>query len=479
MKLLLRYLGAICCISAFLRIIPIIIGVIYGEAVLSYWLSLVISIVIGGALMYMSYCGEQRENQISLARGLLLATLSFVVIPSIGSLSYLPYLDMNILDSLFESVSGYTTTGLTLFSSLDELPKSLLIWRALTQWMGGIGIVIVFLFLFSKLSNRGVSAIGEVEEQAKHTIALAQSQGMNEKMGGGIQQSVSSILFIYLFYTFLGFMALLFTGMPFIEAMGLSFTSLSTGGFSMGNSLYTSSIQGFILSLLMIIGSISFVTHNFLFVGNWKKFFYSFEKNIFLATLMGFIIIALIIHPSFSEVTFQLISAFTTTGFATTNLSLLPPLFLLLMMVGMMHGGCSASTSGGIKTNKIYYLLRAIPWSVKKLASPRKAIIPLIVHGIKIDEAKITNAGIHVFTYLLILLMGTITFMIFGYSFLDSSFQIFSALGTVGLQTIDLLALNALLKMVLIICMIFGRLEIFPLLILFRGVGMHIHKVSK
>jgi trk system potassium uptake protein len=470
-KIILRYLGAVCCISALLRVIPISVALWYSEDLIIHILSLVLSLATGLLLVWGSYKGEKVDSQLNLERGLMLATLSFLVLPALGSISFLPYMGMNPLNAFFEAVSGYTTTGLTLFSSLEDLPKGLLIWRALTQWMGGIGIVMVFIFFFSKLGSYKKTDIEDISENTKRTVTMVQSQGISEKMGGGVRQSVGFILLIYSAYTIAGVLLLFVAGMPFVDALGISFTALSTGGFSMGNTVFTTSAQGTLITILMILGAIPFLAHKYLFQRKWGKFLLSFEKNIFFIVLGFAILIGIAVHPHVSDVVFQLVSAFTTTGFSTTKISLLPPLLIMLVMIGMAHGGCSTSTSGGIKTIRFYYLLRSIPWAVKKLASPRKAVIPLNIHKAQINETQLLSAGIHVFAYALILLTGTVVFMMFGYSFLDSSFQIFSALGTVGLQTLNLLNVNELLKSILIICMIFGRLEIFPLLILIRGVS--------
>ena len=141
----------------------------------------------------------------------------------------------------------------------------------------------------------------------------------------------------------------------------------------------------------------------------------------------------------------------------------------MMMMVAMIIGGSANSTAGGIKVFRCYYLLRGIIWSVEKMVSPRAAVIPLKIHTRKVDVVQMANIGIFCFAYLLLLLVGTALFMLFGYSFFDSSFQMISALGTVGLQTMDLAVLAAPLKVTLIIAMLLGRLEIFPLLILARS----------
>ncbi|MBU1017624.1 TrkH family potassium uptake protein [Patescibacteria group bacterium] len=468
MSILFRYLGYLLILSAFFRLIPIGVALFYNESLFLFVLSSAISLAVGGFLVFR-YRRTEDEPALTLTQGLVLVALSFIILPLIGALSFLPSLNYNLLDAYFESISGFTTTGLTLYSALGDLPRSLLMWRAETQWMGGIGIVMVFLFIFSRLHSHDYTRLGDTESKTRSTLALYQAQGFNIKLEGGVRKTLSSIMIIYFGYTLIGIGLLYLTGLPLFEATGMAFTALSTGGFSMTDAFYSSGWTFSVLIFLMLMGSISFINHNDLIRGKWKHFFKSFEKNVFLIFVALAVAISLTVYMDFTSVVFEIVSAFTTTGYSMSPIALLPPLFILMIMTGMMIGGSVASTSGGIKVFRIYYLLRAIPWSIKKLSSPPSAVIPLQIHGDKNAESKLANIGIFVFLYFFILLAGTVCFMFFGYGFLDASFQVFSALGTVGLQTMDIAVLNPLLKIILIMAMLFGRLEIFPILIVLRG----------
>jgi len=411
----------------------------------------------------------RKEEGLSLSHGLLLAALAFFFLPMMGAISFLPSMNYQIIDALFESFSGFTTTGLTIYSSLTDLPKSLLLWRALTQWLGGIGIVMVFLFLYSQLRAHHYTKLADLTTRTKTTVALYQAQGMGDELSGGLKDSVTRVMLIYLVYSILGIFLLWLVGLSLFEAIALTFTALSTGGFTVTDVLPSSAGSLLILSLLMLIGSISFATHHYLFRRQFKKFIYAFEKNVLLIILLVMIVISWLSFPNLQVVVFQLISALTTTGYSISAIALLPHLFIMMMMVAMIIGGSANSTAGGIKVFRCYYLLRGIIWSVEKMVSPRAAVIPLKIHTRKVDVVQMANIGIFCFAYLLLLLVGTALFMLFGYSFFDSSFQMISALGTVGLQTMDLAVLAAPLKVTLIIAMLLGRLEIFPLLILARS----------
>jgi trk system potassium uptake protein len=174
------------------------------------------------------------------------------------------------------------------------------------------------------------------------------------------------------------------------------------------------------------------------------------------------------VYDDIKIITFELISAFTTTGYSITAISLLPHLFIFMIITGMLIGGSVASTSGGMKTYRIYTLLAMIPWMFKKIDSPPHAIIPLKINSKVVEENDLFVNIIFITSFLSLFFTGTIIFLLLGYSFLDSSFQIASALGTVGLQTVDLLHVPVIGKIILILGMLIGRLEIFPLAILLK-----------
>lgn len=468
MILLIRYLGALLVISAFFRVVPIVTALIYRESFYLFVVSAVVSFALGLLLILFSYKDKSKKIPLDLTRGLMLVALSFVVLPAIGAISYMPTMDNNYLNALFESISGFTTTGLSVYPSLDELPRSLLMWRVETQWLGGIGIVMVFLFFFSHLRAHTYSTFTEAEEDAEKTNTLYQIQGFTEKIEPGLKKSIAIILSIYFFNTLLGIALLYLSGMPLFNAIGMSFTAISTGGFSMGGELYVNNFQMAILCLLMIFGAISFVDHYKLVQKKFREYALSFEKNVFLVVLLLAIVLSFLVFPDLPTIIFVLTSAFTTTGYGGIHIVSLPQILIFMIILGMLMGGSVGSTAGGIKVFRFYYLTRSIGWFTKKLSSPPDAVIPFMIEKKPVDVSVLLAIGIFFFFYLLLLVIGTIILMLLGNEFFHSFFQIVSALGTAGIQSTDIVSMHDGAKMVMILYMILGRLEIFPLFVLFR-----------
>lgn len=479
MRIVFRYLGFLLLISSFLRLLPLGVALIYGESIWYLLWSGLLSIVVGLALILAYKKDPNKEEGLNLYKGFILASLSFILLPLIGAISFLPSFEFNFLNAFFESISGYTTTGFTLYGSLNELPKSLLLLRAEIQWIGGLGVISFFLFLISRVFLQEKYQLSEAENISKDVLVLYKAQGFLEKFPGGSKRVMKSFILVYGIFTLLGIVALSISGMNIIDAMGMTFASLSTGGFSMSDTFYNNDAQLIILSVLMLLGSISFFAHIRLFQNKIGQFLSYAEKNIFLLILILAGLISLAVTQDFRVISFEIISAFTTTGYSITNISLLPQLFIFILVLGMLIGGGLASTSGGIKVSRVYYLLSALPWYVKKLYSPPHAVIPLKIHNKTVEEHELASISIFVVLYVFIIVLGIIIFSLFGYSFLDSSFQIISALGTVGLQTMDLNTLNWFLKCFLILLMLLGRLEIFPILILIKKVVKDLGLVEK
>ncbi|MFH1064223.1 MAG: TrkH family potassium uptake protein [Candidatus Woesearchaeota archaeon] len=453
-------------IFAIFPIIPIVAALYYHESVLPFFAPVLFSVFLGLYLVQrMSKHGPVPSfTSFDIPRSISLSALSFVSISILASFPYMIIQRVSFLDALFESVSGFTTTGLTIFTDMDVIPRSLLLWRAETQWIGGLSILLLFLILVSALRHQ--ESLKYSTTKAKAIATLYQAQGASERLEANLEKSMRNTILIYGGYTFIGIILLGMAGLSGFEALALSFTAISTAGFSVTNTFYTAWPVLGIVSLLMLAGGVSFVVHNLLIKGRVREVLKNRILRFYILTIVAGFAVVYAFVDDFKVSLFQTISAFTTTGFSITDLSAFPSIALLVLVFGMITGGMIGSTCGGIKTNRFKLMLKSIPWMVKKTAYPSGAIIPLKVDGMVVDDEQMLITQAFIACYFLLLFAGTAILLITGLSFLDSSFQMVSALGGVGLSTTSPAYFHPIAKMVLIMAMILGRLEIFPVLVL-------------
>ncbi|MBI2127164.1 MAG: TrkH family potassium uptake protein, partial [Thaumarchaeota archaeon] len=362
-----------------------------------------------------------------------------------------------VVSSYFESISAITTTGLTLFDP-SSLPRTIIFYRSITQWLGGIGIVF-FIVLFLNAPGTYARAL---EAFAGFARLSPTSRG-----------TFIRIMRIYLLYTGL-FVTLLIT-LGFVNpfaAVNLALTGISTGGFvhtsDWTNDLNISSIS--ILTILMIIGATSFPVHESLWTKKRLGVFSSeFRWFVAYLAITSVILVAFAMGSSITDpgtLIFHAVSAASTTGFQTVNLGAFDAMTRLILLILMFVGGCSFSTAGGIKFIRMIVALRSIPWLLKMNVLPITALVPLKIGKSVIYESEIAFAFATIFAGSLSILLSTAALMASGASFLNSIFESISAFSTVGLTTgVTSMAMPDFAKMALIAEMVIGRVEVIPVLI--------------
>lgn len=456
MKNILAYLGILLEIFAAFLILPTIVAIIYDEPINMFLISISLSLFCG-VILDKNF---SRAN-LDLNEGLILTAISFIFFSLIGSIPYFHIFENDsslMLNSYFEAMSGFTTTGLSVIDDLSTVPKSILFWRSETQWLGGIGIIIIFLSILSRLRTSSTS--------------LYEAQGYTEKLEPSIYYTTQRMIKIYFTYSALGIFLLYLSGLKPFEAITTTFSAISTGGFIVRSDIFTSAsdLTLTVICMLMLIGSINFMIHDKIFRMHIKDAI----KNIEVQSMAIMIIlssIALYILTLNTKISiFETISAITATGFTITEISGLSTPIIIILSILMYIGSSSGSTAGGIKQMRFIISLKTIPWTIKKIISPRNAIIPFKIQGSPIEENTIRLTSTVIFTYTVGLIIGTIILIFSGYSPLESLFQITSAQGTVGLEIIDIINATALTKITLIFNMLLGRLEIFPILILIYNI---------
>jgi len=450
-------------INGLLVVIPIIIAFYFNEspALDSFFVTAVVSLTAG--FLLNALC-ERKE--LDFKYSCVLLTIAYFLVGLVGSI---PYIYLNIFASqdpvsrftngYFESISGFTTTGFSLIADVDVLPRSILFYRSMTQWIGGIGLIFILLAFFYS------------SEEITHFV---KTLGI-ERIGRNLKTLLAFILFVYTLYLILFAPALYFTSIndP-VKAVSMVFSSITTGGFSPLKDLSKSASYqvSLILGILMIAGAVNFRTHYWILNRQFRRGLTK-EFRLFLAIIIaGAIAMYWLTGLDPYTVLFHTVSASTTTGFSFIDLARLSVNAKLVLILLMLIGGCAFSTAGGIKVLRLIIFLKAIPWLVKRAVS--KKVEPFKLEGMVMGDVDVVfSLTIPVLALALVSISAPI-FFLNGYSFIDSLFEVTSAFATAGLSVgIVSIFMPLGLKWLLIILMVLGRIEVIPLLI---ALGLRIRR---
>ena len=464
-------LGILQIILGVSMIFPIIIQFIFDELDSSFISASLITIIFG-TLFFLS--NLEQNKQLNLQHAFLLTALSWVSVALFGSLPFIfSNLNLTITDSFFESMSGITTTGSTIITDLDSAPKAILLWRAILQWLGGIGIIVMAITLMPIMNVGGMQ------------LFKVSNSDTSEKILPKTKEISIRLIIIYLVLTFLCALFYKVFGMKYFDSLTHSMTTIATGGFSNYNESigYFNSINIEITSMIFIIlGSIPFIAY-IKFLSGKKKIFFtdtqisSFIKIIFFSILFLFFYLT-IFYKGFSEVslrsiTFNVISILTGTGYVTQNFDNWGSFPLIYFLVLMFIGGCAGSTTCGIKIFRIQILYSFLKSQLKKIIYPRGIFI------IKYDNNNVNEkfmASIISFIYLYIIIFFIIAALLSltGLDFTTSISGAATSISNVGPGLGELIGPNGnfsqlpdFSKWVLSFGMILGRLELFAILVLF------------
>ena len=464
-------LGILQIILGISMVFPIIIQIIFDELDSSFIGASLITIIFG-TLFFLS--NLDHDKKLSLQNAFLLTALSWLSIAVFSSLPFIfSNLNLSITDSFFESMSGITTTGSTIITDLNSSPKAILLWRALLQWLGGIGIIVMAITLMPIMNVGGMQ------------LFKVSSSDASEKILPKTKEITLRLILIYLILTFLCSFFYNICGMKFFDSLTHSMTTIATGGFSNYNESigYFNNIKIEIVSMIFIIlGSIPFISY-IKFLSGKKNIFYtdtqikSFIKIIFYSIIILFFYLT-IFNKSFSDVSlrsisFNVISILTGTGYVTQNFDDWGSFPLIYFLILMFIGGCAGSTACGIKIFRVQILYLFLKNQLKKIIYPRGIFI------IKYDNNNVNEkfmASIIAFIYLYIIIFFIITAMLSlsGLDFTTSISGAATSISNVGPGLGELIGPNGnfsqlpdFSKWILSFGMILGRLELFAILVLF------------
>jgi len=456
------YLGKIMQGAGIAILLPIIVALIYQEHI--YYLGFIIPAAISIGLGTFLCRNTPKYKRVQLKHGMIVSSLAWLWVALLGASVMMICLDISFIDALFENMSTWTGSGLTVFIDVEVLPKSILFLRSLEQWIGGLGVVVIMIGI---LIHAGTAA-----------SRLYKSEAREDRIKPSVANTLKKILQIYLIYTVLGIILFLLAGMPVFDAINNTFSLIATGGMSIKNAnmgFYNDYIFYIIAMFLMILGATSFMTHYRAIKTNGIAIFKDLEfKAMVLLIAASSIILILITNVLPIDIIYSVVSAVTTTGSSITSPTdnATWPGILKVVIIGLMFiGGSSGSTVGAVKIIRIITSLKGIHKNILNIISPEGRVMNMKIANKQLKEPQITEAGSYISLYLVFILIGWGVLVFYGYDSMNALFEIVSAQGNVGLNTgIANAALPLYAKLVVIFNMWIGRLEIIPVLILIRSV---------
>ena len=463
--------GTVTCAVGFFLFIPLIVEIIYeSESWQSYAVPILLYLIVGGSLVITN---RNVDLKISLKEAFIITVLSWLLLTFLCAVPFL-YTEVNlgIVDALFESMSGVTTTGATTLSNLETLPKGILIWRAFLQWLGGIGIVVIALFILPFLRIGGMQLF-HLEGDDPYDKSLPK-----------ISSVIKKIFFIYATLTVALIFLYYICGMMPFDAISHSFTTISTGGFS----TYDSSFAFFnndkillIAIIFMILGSLPFLV----LVQTSKKNLFAIFKDhqvrvfiliLFIAILLIFYFANSFINGNFFSkliaVSFNTISIISGTGYVSDNFENWGNYASVLFLILMFIGGCAGSTTGGLKIFRFQILFKYINLHLKKMLKPH-SIIASRFNGRKVNETTYESVMSFFFLYILTFFTSALLLSFSGLDFLTCISAAASTISNVGPGLGPIIGpdgnygtLDSYSKIILIATMFLGRLELLTILVL-------------
>ena len=451
---------------------PYMLQVIFKEGSHSFISASFVTIFIGVLFILANL---EREFKLNLRQTFLFSSLAWLMIASFGSLPFLlSTQNFSLSEAFFESMSGITTTGATIISDLDNSPKSILLWRAIMQWLGGIGIVVMAITILPLLKVGGMQ------------LFKMEGPDSTEKILPRTIEVATIIISTYIVLTLLcGFFYWVF-GMSIFDSVSHSMTTIATGGFSTHNDsigFFKSSNIEIVASIFIILGSIPFISYLKFAQGNRKIFFQDVQIKgliyiLLLAIVIMFFYLIFINYESslFDKIrisSFNVISILSGTGYVTDDFGLWGKFSLIFFLLLMFIGGCAGSTACGIKIFRLQMLLIFLKNQIKRLISPNSVIVTKY-NNQKISDNFINSVIIFIFTFLFIFLIIAMLLSISGLDFITSISGAASSISNVGPGLGDIIGPNGnykdipdISKWILSFGMLLGRLELFAVLVLF------------
>ena len=465
--------GKVLSVEAVFMLPALVISLCCGEgaAALGVGLAMALSLAVGLPLGLH----KPKKTDFFARDGLAIACLTWLAVSAIGALPFcISGAIPNYIDCLFETVSGFTTTGATILANVEALPRGLLYWRSFTHWLGGMG-VLVFLLILNPLSAKNSG-------ENMH-ILRAESPGIKiAKLVPRMRDSAGILYRIYIVLTVLEFVFLICGRMPVFDAVCLAFGTAGTGGFGVLNdsvASYSPYCQ-WVITVFMLLFSVNFNVYFLLLLRRWKKALRNEELWLFLGMVAVSVgIISVNVYHTFATVeetlrhaSFQVASIVSTTGFSTVDFDAWPQMSRMILLFLMFVGACAGSTGGGLKVVRVLVLGKAVGRSINRVVHPN-AVRLVHMDGEVLDDGTVHSVGAYFVLYAFILCAAVLLVSLDALSFETSFSAVVACLNNIGPgldqvgPMVNYNCFSWFSKIILLLSMLVGRLEIYPMMLLF------------
>ena len=468
-RMICRVLGLILECLAGLLILPTVAGLCYGEGVTHFLITMALSGVLGFLLARV----KPYSDVIYAKDGFVVVSLGWVLMSLIGALPFVLSGDIpNYIDALFETVSGFTTTGASILEDVEGLSRGCMFWRSFTHWIGGMGVLV---FIMAVLPMSG--------EHSMHIMRAEVPGPTVGKLVPRVRQTAKLLYLIYIAMTLLEMLLLLLGGMSFYDALLHAFATAGTGGFSTKSAsiaAFDSLYLEMVIAVFMVLFGVNFNLYFLLLIGRWKDALKSEELHWYLGIIAASVMaITLGISKMYGGIAAGLRHAFfyvasitSSTGFGTVDFVTWPEYCKWIIVMLMFCGACAGSTGGGIKTSRVIILFRNVACEIRQMIHPR-TVTRVQLDGKRVDTDGLKAVSTFFTSFMLLLITGSFLVSLDGYDMATNFSAVLSSLSNIGpgmsligpTGNYNIFSYGS--KLVLTVMMLIGRLEIFPILILF------------
>ena len=469
-KLILKTLGKILLIEAGYMLISLLVSVFYGESVLPFLIAIAGMLLFALPLMLL----HPNKTIFSARDGLAGVALIWITMSLFGAIPF--FIDGNFgsfIDCFFESSSGFTTTGASILTEIESLPRGILFWRSSTHWLGGMGILVLALALFPSIGER-----------AQNLMAAESPGPTSEKLTARISTSSKILYLIYTALTLAEILCLLVAGLPLYDSIVTTFATAGTGGLSVMNASiagYNNVAAEIVITVFTMLFGINFTVFFMLITGQFVRAFKNSELVFYLSTIATAItLISINIYSMYGSLgqtlrhaSFNVVTIITTTGFSSTDFNQWPQFSRIILVLLMIVGACAGSTGGGLKCSRVMILCKAVVREIRRMITPKRVSI-VKMDGKPILETTIANTAVFATLYAAISIGAMLIVALDNFDFTTTIVSVLACIGNIGPAlgpvagpTGNFADFSQLSKIVLSLCMLIGRLEIFPMIVLF------------